>query len=87
LAIDTSVVGTLAAEFMERIEGEYGEGATIGISMVVAEVTIPGVDDDDPGSTEILYRSTDDRGWVQNGLLVAARRAVFSATQPDEDED
>lgn len=86
MSLDVTPLGELAAEVMERIEREYGDEATVGICAVVVEVDVPSDDPEDPGFTEILYRCTDQRRWVQAGLFDAAKRAVFySATHPDGD--
>jgi hypothetical protein len=80
MSLDTSTVGTLAAELMERLAEQYSEDAEIGIVAVVAEI-------DCGDSTAIYYRCTDGRHWIQAGLFDAAKRAVIEQIADDDEED
>lgn len=81
--IDSSVLGALAAEFMQTVEESFEDDATLGVVAIVVEVNVEG----DPGHTEVLYRCSDNRRWVQRGLFSAADRAVDYSTMVGEDED
>lgn len=72
--IDTSLVGHVAAELMERVAQQFGEDAEIETVAVVAEVRHR--DDDDAEATTITCSSSDSRAWVQAGLLAFASRLV-----------
>ncbi len=87
MAIDTTKLGKLAAEMMDRIADEYGDKVEeIGVCAVVVEIDVE--EEEGDGYTEVLYRCTDGRRWIQKGLFDAARRAVFdSDKRPDEDDD
>ena len=74
--LDTTAVGHLAAQLMDRLTEEYGEDAEIGTVAVVVEVEMG-------NATAITYRCTDARRWIQVGLFGAAQRAVLE--QDDED--
>lgn len=70
--MDTTKLGEVAAVLMERLALEADEeDMELGEVMIVAEVN--GKDEDD-GWTGIAYRCSDDRTWVQCGLLHAALR-------------
>ena len=72
--IDTSLVGHVAAELMERVAQQFGEDAEVETVAVVAEVRHR--DDDDAEATTITCSSSDSRAWVQAGLLSFASRLV-----------
>lgn len=75
--MDTSSVGLVAAELMERIQDDYGDGVEVGTVAVVVELDLPASEEnDDMGATEITCRCSDDRRWVQAGLFEQAKRAV-----------
>jgi hypothetical protein len=87
--IDASKVGISAAQLMEDLERdqtEIGEKQTVGDVMLLAEVR---GEDEDGTYTYIRYRCTDDRQWIQRGMLHAAleqdSRPDFG--EDDEDED
>lgn len=87
MAIEVHELGSLTAEFMSDIEGQFGESASLGVVAVVVEIDVPGEDSEHPGYTEILYRCSDQRRWVQQGFFQAAKRAVFYSTILDDDEE
>lgn len=74
-------MGVLVAELMDTIAGEYGEDVTVGTVAVVVEI--------DGGEwTQVRYRCSDPRSWVQEGFFLAAQRAVIAGREtPDEDDD
>ena len=65
--IDTQKVGRLAAELMEQISGQFGDEAAVETVALVVEVRHQG--EDGGGSTTITCRCSDDRAWIQSGLL------------------
>lgn len=87
MAVETAELGKLAAEFMAEVEEKFGDNASLGVFAIILEVDVPAESDDDPGWTEILYRCSDQRRWLQSGLFAAAGRAVLESTTPDDDED
>jgi hypothetical protein len=58
---------------MDSIAEEFGEGAEVGEVAVVVELQFPATETEE-ASTQVVYRCTDSRGWVQRGLLDEARR-------------
>lgn len=72
---DTQTIGRLAAEVMEFVD-QYEGKATTGVVAVVVEVNVDVPDE--PGYTEIAYRCSDNRRWVQAGLFDSATRAVLA---------
>jgi hypothetical protein len=84
--VDTTRLGQLAAELMDRIAEEYAEAdgtPTLGIVAVVAEVNVDR--DDGTGWTSVDYRCSDSRRWVQVGLFDAAKRAVLHSAEDEDD--
>jgi hypothetical protein len=86
LSVDAGKVGVAAAQLMDDLvadQGEIGDDQTIGEVMLLAEVR----GTDETGDyTYIRFRCSDDREWVQRGLLHACldqdgERVV------DEDDD
>lgn len=76
-------MGILVADLMESIAGEYSGDARIGVVAVVVEV-----EGDD--WTQVRYRCSDGRSWVQEGFFRAAQQAVTyqrTASRIDDDED
>jgi hypothetical protein len=67
-------VGEIAAELMEELAEDFGDDATLGVVMVVAEVE-DATDPDDP-TTTITLRCSDGREWIQTGFLESATREV-----------
>ena len=84
--MDTTELGNIAAEMMEALAEDFGDGAELGVVMVVAEV----VDDTDPDDqlNTIVGRCSDGREWVQTGLLQTATRTIrnFDGISDEEDE-
>ncbi len=81
--MDTSKVGVVAAKLMEKLaeEAAQEEGQQVGEVMLLAEVR--GVDDDGP-YTFIAFRCSDEREWVQRGILHAG---LELHRQPSDLED
>lgn len=76
--MDISAVGVVAAELMESLADEYdGDEVQVGTVAVVVELDLPADEGEELGSTEIRYRCTDGRRWIQAGLFDQARRTVF----------
>jgi hypothetical protein len=74
-------MGVLVAELMDAIAGEYGEDAKVGTVAVVVEI-------DGDEWTQVRYRCSDPRSWVQEGFFLAAQRAVIASRDAlDEDDD
>jgi len=73
--IDTSELGVVAAELMEKLESGYldKEDVKIGVVAVIAEIEFSEGDDE---YTVIEYRCSDPRKWVQAGLFAQTNRAV-----------
>lgn len=65
---DTSEIGIIAADLMERIERDHPNG-TIGEVGIVVEVKYE-------GQYTIEARCTDNRPWVASSLFEAAMRAI-----------
>lgn len=83
-------VGTLAAELMEHISDasvEEGLTAQIRTVAIVCEVDVQPQDEDEPGWTQIRYRCSDPRRWVQRGFFDAAMALVDSESEARDDED
>lgn len=78
MALDTTRLGTVAAELMERLINDHADtdGAHVGVVAVVAEVT-GSIDGEE--CTWIEYRCSDSRRWIQAGLFDHAIRAVHHA--------
>ena len=74
--MDTTRVGTIAAELMENISEKYGEDATLGVVAVVVELDVPASDENEHGETHIVYRCSEPRRWIQAGLFERAKRVV-----------
>ena len=71
--IDTADVGKLTAEFMDQLEADLEDGATIGTVAIVIEVDLP---TPEPGATTIRYYCNDNRRWLQAGLFRRAMKAA-----------
>jgi len=82
--IDPKALGELAAEFMDALERDFGQDATLGTVAIVAEIDI--ADDDGPGYCVIRYRCSDRRRWIQAGFFQAASRAAVSDQDEDDEE-
>lgn len=82
--MDVSKLGVVAADLMEylaRDQEEMGDEQTLGEVMLLAEIR--GTDEDGT-YTYIRYRCSDDRVWVQRGIMHAA---LEQDCQPDEDDE
>lgn len=75
---DAARIGKLAAEVMEIAEAHEGD-ATVGVVAVVVEVNVEEPDQDP--YTNVFYRCSDQRRWIQAGLFDSAKRAVLSDGQ------
>lgn len=78
MAIDTTLIGTTAAELMELIPDE-SEGEIIEVGIVVVIDDGEGTYTRTKCSTELHYR--------QVGLFSVALDVVRGDTEPEEDED
>lgn len=69
MSFSISRLGETAAELMETVECEFAErdGVEVGVVAVVAEVNY--VDEDGDEVTEIRYRCSDGRSWIQAALF------------------
>lgn len=73
--MDARRVGIVAADLMGAIADEFeNEAVEIGEVAVVVELKFP-ANAEIPASTQVVYRCSDSRGWVQRGLLDEARTA------------
>lgn len=85
--MDTTKVGTEAARLMELLaeDPEISEDAEIGVVAVIVETSAPVTAeefeehygyppeaDEDLRRTDIRWRCSDGRGWVQRGLFQEA---------------
>lgn len=86
--MDTTRVGTVAAELMEGLaEGWEDHPHDVEIGEVLILVELRG-DDGDAGWTDVAFRCSDPRQWVQRGLLHAALSSDdVEPLAPDEDDD
>lgn len=87
MTLDASKVGVAAAQLMEDLEteqAEAGDQQTIGEVMLLAEVR---GEDENGAYTYIRFRSTDDRNWVQRGMLHAALELEYAPDLNEDDED
>jgi hypothetical protein len=76
-------IGHVAADLMESVEhSELPDGLTnprVRTVAVVVEIETDSEDPDEPGTTEVFYRCSDQRRWVQIGFFEAAQRAVLNS--------
>lgn len=87
MSIDAGKVGIVAADLMDDLisdQQEIGHDQQIGEVMLVAEVR---GDDGDGGYTYIRFRCSDEREWIQRGLLRACLDQERVTEEPDADED
>jgi hypothetical protein len=71
--MDTSKLGVVAANLMDDLtkdQAEIGDEQELGVVMLLAEVR--GEDEDGTSYTYIRFRGSDDREWIQRGILHAA---------------
>ena len=73
MAFDQTKIGTLTAELMDALEGEYAEDSEIGAVALIVEITTP-----ERGS-EVATKFSDYRRHVNLGLLEIARGALRDA--------
>lgn len=84
--MDTTKLGEVAASLMERLAEEAereSDTLELGEIMVLAEVQ-GARQDAESGWTGIAFQCSDDRGWIQRGLLHAA--LAQSHLHEDDDE-
>jgi hypothetical protein len=80
--MDLTRVGTTAAELMEHLTDSLDGGEEIGEVMILVEVS----GDDEGGNwTDIFWRCSDPRAWVQHGMLAYALSG-HRKVDPDEDD-
>ncbi len=82
MTVDTSILGSLAADVMEQIEGLYGGEAELGTVAIIAEIN---VEDDEFGTNVIVYKCSDSRRWIQMGLFEAAKMAVGNGSEQEDE--
>lgn len=82
---DWSQAAIEAAQLLDTLEQDYGSEVVVGRVMVVVEVS--GDVGTDEEWTGIHYRCSDPVRWIQAGLLVAARRAVYASSESRDDEE
>lgn len=82
--MDTSKLGVVAAQLMDQLAEEAEDNECIGDVMVLAEIR--GNDDEGP-YTFISWRCSDEREWVQRGMLHAGLDHKRVPVRSDEDED
>lgn len=61
-----------------------GEAQTVGEVMLLAEIR---GEDDDGTYTYIRFRCSDEREWIQRGMMHAALEQECQALEAGEDED
>lgn len=78
MSLDTTKLGEIAAGMMERLAESYEDyDVEVGTVALIVEVR--------SGEwTAVTYRCSDDRSWVQRGLMHEGLRAV-GYTQERED--
>lgn len=77
---DTSLVGRVAAEMMEWLEDNHDEDNTVVTVMVAVEVQRG------DGATQIGYRSSDKREWVQRAFITEVLRVCESEDVIEQEE-
>jgi hypothetical protein len=85
--IDTSKLGHVAADLMDRVGRQFGPDASVGTVAIVVEVSHP--DDDAAEATTITCACSDHRAWAQSGLLSFAANLVErqALNQGDVDQE
>lgn len=79
MSIDTSEVGIVAARLMDDIETEHAdEDLSIGVVMLIVELC-------GQEETLIRYRCSDERLWIQRGLLAEAGRVTEVVEDAEDD--
>jgi hypothetical protein len=78
--MDVTKLGQTVMEMMESLGEGNAEECEVGVVAVVVEIHHPSME-----STEIAYRCSDARRWLQIGLFESAVRAVTDSSEsPDE---
>lgn len=78
-------IGSFAMEAITDLEQRYPQATVDTVAIVVS---LRGVLEDDHASTMVRYACTDERGYVQRGLLEEAVDAArFGIRETDDDED
>lgn len=80
MGIDTTAMGVLVAELMDTVAVEYGEDVKLGTIAVIVEIN-------GDEWTQVRYRCSDPRSWVQEGFFLAAQRAVISQRDAVDEDD
>jgi hypothetical protein len=78
--IDSTILSRVTMELMSDLEDKYGEDAQIDTVLLVAAIRT-----EDGNNVECL--SSDDRPWVNAGLLGYAMEAAKESGDPEEAED
>jgi hypothetical protein len=82
--MDTSTLGVVAASLMDDLaedQAEIRDEQELGVVMLLAEVR---GEDEDGSYTYIRFRGSDDREWIQRGILHAALDQEWKAAEEDE---
>lgn len=75
--IDTQRFGEMALEFIEDLAEDVDDAAELGVVAIVAEVK-------HPDWTRCRVFSSDDRRWVQRGLMAWAAECIETTTEESE---
>jgi hypothetical protein len=73
--MDTTKLGKIAAELMERLAKEERQDDEIGAVAIVVETR--GTREDESGYTVIQVECSDPRYWITRGLLQAGLEVVI----------
>lgn len=71
MSIDTTELSKLAMELIETLAEEYENQTDVSIGIAGLVFEVHGTDPDYPDVpyTDIRYRCTDSRGWIQEALF------------------
>lgn len=83
---DLTEIATTTAELIDSIEEDAAEMEITNIGVVAVVVEFSG-EVDGKGWTDVQYRCSDDRRWIQAGLFEAAKRGALGGGKIDEDDD
>jgi hypothetical protein len=72
------------SEFLDDLPKPFPEGVQMGTIAFVAEMTRTDPETGEIETSEVWFRCSDRRPWIQAGLFEAAKRV---AEFEDEDED
>lgn len=78
MSLDTTKLGEIAAGMMERLAESY-EDHDVEVGTVALIVEISSGD-----WTAVTYRCSDNRSWVQRGLMNEGVRAIDHSQQAEE---